>query len=383
MRKSYYLIGLVLTLFSVACSNKATDKQETHSTESSVVENGNTITLNEAQRKNMELSTTTIQTGAVAEKLLLKGKIDVPPQNLVSVSAPMGGYLKSSHLLPGMHVRKGEALAILEDKLFVDMQEEYLSESIKLSLLRMDSLRQRALYAQKAASEKTMQEATTACMQQNVMVNALKEKLRLININADKLKPENISRSITLYSPIDGFVSSVQVNIGKYVQASDVLFELVNPADIHLNLTVFEKDIPKLHIGQRVETFSNNDTTRRFSSEIILIGKDVSPERFVEVHCHFESYHNDLLPGMFMNAEVMLDGAPGLLVPNTAIQRFEGKDYVFVQETPLKFTLHEVARISNNGTVSGISSPTLKANQTIVNKGAYTLLMKLKNTEAE
>lgn len=383
MRKSYYLIGLVLTLFSVACSNKATDNQETHSTESSVVENGNTITLNEAQRKNMELSTTTIQTGSVAEKLLLKGKIDVPPQNLVSVSAPMGGYLKSSHLLPGMHVRKGEALAILEDKLFVDMQEEYLSESIKLSLLRMDSLRQRALYAQKAASEKTMQEATTACMQQNVMVNALKEKLRLININADKLKPENISRSITLYSPIDGFVSSVQVNVGKYVQASDVLFELVNPADIHLNLTVFEKDIPKLHIGQRVVTFSNNDTTRRFSSEIILIGKDVSPERFVEVHCHFDSYHNDLLPGMFMNAEVMLDGAPGLLVPNTAIQRFEGKDYVFVQETPLKFTMHEVARLSNNGTVSGISSPSLTASQTIVNKGAYTLLMKLKNTEAE
>ena len=383
MRKSYYLIGLVLTLLSVACSNKATDNQDTHSTESSVVENGNTITLNEAQRKNMELSTTTIQMGTVDEKLLLKGKIDVPPQNLVSVSAPMGGYLKSSHLLPGMHVRKGEALAILEDKLFVDMQEEYLSESIKLSLLRMDSLRQRALYAQKAASEKTMQEATTACMQQNVMVNALKEKLRLININADKLKPENISRSITLYSPIDGFVSSVQVNVGKYVQASDVLFELVNPADIHLNLTVFEKDIPKLHIGQRVVTFSNNDTTRRFSSEIILIGKDVSPERFVEVHCHFDSYHNDLLPGMFMNAEVMLDGAPGLLVPNTAIQRFEGKDYVFVQETPLKFTMHEVARLSNNGTVSGISSPTLKANQTIVDKGAYTLLMKLKNTESE
>ncbi|MBU3676944.1 MAG: efflux RND transporter periplasmic adaptor subunit [Chitinophagaceae bacterium] len=263
------------------------------------------------------------------------------------------------------------------------MQEEYLSESIKLSLLRMDSIRQRALYAQKAASEKTMQEATTACQQQNVLVNALKEKLRLININADKLKPETISRSITLYSPIDGFVSNVQVNVGKYVQASDVLFELVNPADIHLNLTVFEKDIPKLHIGQRVEAFSNNDTSRRFSSEIILIGKDVSPERYVEVHCHFESYNADLLPGMFMNAEVMLDGAPGLLVPNTAIQRFEGKDYVFVQEAPLKFKMLEVARLNNNGTASGISSPTIQANQTIVTQGAYTLLMKLKNTEAE
>lgn len=381
MRKLLYLFFACLSLGFFSCTNKATNNPS--EAESSVVENANTITLTEAQRKNMELSTVPISMGAVSEKLLLKGKIDVPPQNLVSVSAPLGGYLKSSHLLPGMHVRKGEALAILEDKQFVEMQEEYLTESIKLSLLRMDSTRQRALYAQKAASEKTMQEASAACLQQNVMVSALKEKLRLININPNNLKPDNISRSITLYSPIDGFVSGVKVNVGKYVQASDVLFELVNPADIHLNLTVFEKDIAKLHIGQRVNAFTNNDTSRRFSTEIILIGKDVSPERFVEVHCHFESYHNDLLPGMFMNAEAMLDGAPGLLVPNTAIQRFEGKDYVFVQEAPLQFTMLEVARLSNDGSTSGVSSPKLSAKQQVVTQGAYTLLMKLKNTEAE
>lgn len=383
MRKSLYFLAPFLAFYFIACSNNEAETASKESNQSSVVENGNTITLTEAQRKNMELATAPITSGTIAEKLVLKGKIDVPPQNLVSVSAPLGGYLKSSHLLPGMHVRKGEALAILEDKLFVDMQEEYLTESIKLSLLRMDSTRQRALYAQKAASEKVMQEATSACQQQNVMVNALKEKLRLININADKLKPETISRSITIYSPIDGFVSSVHVNVGKYVQASDVLFELVNPADIHLNLTVFEKDIAKLHIGQRVDAFTNNDTSRRFNTEIILIGKDVSPERFVEVHCHFESYHNDLLPGMFMNAEAMLDGVPGLLVPNTAIQRFEGKDYVFVQEAPLQFTMLEVARLSNDGSSSGISSPKLSAKQQVVTQGAYTLLMKLKNTEEE
>jgi cobalt-zinc-cadmium efflux system membrane fusion protein len=320
---------------------------------------------------------------AIAEKLMLKGKIDVPPQNLVSVSAPLGGYLKASHLLPGMHVKKGERLATLEDKLFVDMQEEYLSQNIKLSLLGMDSERQKALYAQKAASEKTMQEAVSAYQQQVVLVNALKEKLRLINIDPKRLKPETISRSIDIYSPIDGYVSNVQTNVGKYVQPSDVLFELVNPSDIHLNLTVYEKDIPRLHIGQNVSTYSNNDTTKKYPAQIILIGKDVSAERFVEVHCHFERYDNQLLPGMYMNAHVELDGTKGLVVPNEAIQRFEGREYIFVRRTNQQFEMLEVKRIANNGQSSSLSSPQLNPNLEIVTKGAYTLLMKLKNTEAE
>lgn len=382
MRKLSYLFFAVYGIVALSACQSKQEKAEP-AVESAQINTPNTITLTTAQLNNMELKWEKPKQEAIAEKLMLKGKIDVPPQNLVSVSAPLGGYLKASHLLPGMHVKKGERLATLEDKLFVDMQEEYLSQNIKLSLLGMDSERQKALYAQKAASEKTMQEAVSAYQQQVVLVNALREKLRLINIDTKRLKPETISRSIDIYSPIDGYVSNVQTNVGKYVQPSDVLFELVNPADIHLNLTVYEKDIPRLHIGQQVSTYSNNDTTKKYPAQIILIGKDVSAERFVEVHCHFERYDNQLLPGMYMNAHVELDGIQGLVVPNDAIQRFEGREYVFARRSNQQFEMLEVKRIANNGQSSSLSSPQLNPNLEIVTKGAYTLLMKLKNTEAE
>jgi cobalt-zinc-cadmium efflux system membrane fusion protein len=87
----------------------------------------------------------------------------------------------------------------------------------------------------------------------------LEEKLRLIHINPNSLHENNISKSIRIYSPIDGFVSKVNVNIGKYVTPSDVLFELVNPADIHLNLKIFEKDLNKIFIGQNVVSYTNNN----------------------------------------------------------------------------------------------------------------------------
>ena len=63
----------------------------------------------------------------------------------------------------------------------------------------------------------------------------------MININPEKLNAENISRYSSVPSPISGFVSKVNVNIGKYVNPADVIFEIVNPTDIHLALDVFEK----------------------------------------------------------------------------------------------------------------------------------------------
>jgi cobalt-zinc-cadmium efflux system membrane fusion protein len=77
-------------------------------------------------------------------------------------------------------------------------------------------------------------------------MNSLSQQLRLININPESLKSGSITKSVPVYSSINGFVSKVNVNIGKYVNPSDVLFELINPDDIHLNLKVYEKDLQNL-----------------------------------------------------------------------------------------------------------------------------------------
>uniref|UniRef100_UPI001C2EFBAC efflux RND transporter periplasmic adaptor subunit n=1 Tax=Mucilaginibacter humi TaxID=2732510 RepID=UPI001C2EFBAC len=65
---------------------------------------------------------------------------------------------------------------------------------------------------------------------------SLAEKLQLIGIHTRNISASKISRSVNIYSPITGFVSKVNVNIGKYVSPTEVLFELVNPTDIHRHL---------------------------------------------------------------------------------------------------------------------------------------------------
>jgi hypothetical protein len=103
-------------------------------TESPIEVNENRLKLTDAQFKNSKLVLTTLATKNIPTILKLHGKIDVPPQNMVSISVPLGGYLKSTSLLPGMHVNKGQVIAQMEDQQYIQMQEDYLTAVNKLDL---------------------------------------------------------------------------------------------------------------------------------------------------------------------------------------------------------------------------------------------------------
>lgn len=370
-------ILLFLTvLFLFACNEKPAEEQAQQSHESQIV-------LTDAQMKNAHLEFGTLEEKQISSVLKVNGKIDVPPQNMVSVSVPLGGYLKSTKLLPGMHVRKNEVIAVIEDNQYIQLQQDYLTAKAQLKLHESEFNRQQELNASKSSSDKTFEQAQSAFQSQRILVKALEEKLKLIGLNPNSLTENNISKSIRVYSPIDGFVSKVNVNIGKYVTASDVLFELVNPSDIHLNLRIFEKDLDKIFIGQTVYAFTNNNPDQKYPGDIILISKDVNTDGSVEVHCHFDQYDKSLFPGMYMNAIIELKNQNRQVLPDEAIVRFEGKEYVFEQTAKNTFEMVEVQLGVRENGFTEINAQEDLSQKKIVVKGAYTLLMALKNSEEE
>jgi cobalt-zinc-cadmium efflux system membrane fusion protein len=321
----------------------------------------------------------------ISSVLKLNGKIDVPPQNMVSVSMPLGGFLKSTKLLPGMRIKKGEVIAAMEDQQYIQLQQEFLIAKTKLTFIESEYNRQKELNQSKASSDKIFQQTEMEYKNQKIMVSSLSEKLHLININPESLNESNLSRSVNLYSSIDGFVSKVNVNIGKYVNPTDILFELINPEDIHLNLKVFEKDLDKLSIGQKLVTYNNNQPDKKYPCEIILISRDLSADRSADVHCHFDNYDKTLLPGMYMNAEIELKTSNFTSINEDAIVSFEGKNFVFISKGKNQFELLEIKKGSseNNFTeVIPIDKKDLSIFQ-FVTKGAYSLLMQMKNKSDE
>ena len=372
------LYSIILVLMLASCGSSSVEKKMDPAIQSQ------TVTLTSAQAKNANLSLGKIEKKPISRILNVSGKIDVPPQNMVSVSVPLGGYLKSSQLLPGMHVRKGEVIAVMEDQQYIQLQQDYLIGQAKLKYTEKEFERQRELNMSKATSDKIFQQAEAEFTTQKVTVKSLSEKLKLIGIDPLRLTESTISKSININSPIDGYVTHVNVNIGKYAQPSEVLFELVNPTDIHLALTIFEKDLDDIFIGQKLLAFNNRNPEIKHACEVILVGKNLSADRNAEVHCHFEKYDETLIPGMFMNAEIEIKNQISDVLPDESIVIFEGKNYVFAQQASNVFTMVEVQTgVSQGGFTEILQGANSINNKNIAVKGAYTLLMQLKNTEEE
>lgn len=376
MKKTNIII--FVTLIFAACHNKENRIQP--NTKRSL---DNVVTLSAIQQKNAGIETSRFTTKKISTLLKVNGKIDVPPQSLFSISVPLGGYLKYTKLLPGMYINKGEVLAVMEDAQYIQLQQDYLTAKAQLSFSEGEYNRQKELNQSKATSDKVFEQTKSVYQTQNILIKSLEQKLLLIGLNPNKITANNISKNINIYSPVTGFVSSVKVNIGKYVNPSDVMFELVNPADIHLTLSVFEKDINKLSIGQKLVAYSNGNPKQKYPCEIILISKNLSDQNSTEVHCHFELYDKKLLPGTFMNAEIMIAGNSATVIADDAIVRYDNKQYIFIAKGNNVFAMQEIQTGNSENGFTEILNANELTNQMVVTKGAYNLLMASKNTNDE
>ncbi len=375
------IIFLLSGFLLFACTE--TNKKEATKTVSATLDSvaSEIVSLTPAQLKNANVQIGAIQQTTVHKTLKVNGHMDVPPSNIVSISIPMGGYLKNTSLIPGLSVKKGAVLAVLEDPSYIQLQQDYLTAKSKLEYVEADYNRQKSLNETKATSDKVFQMAKTEYESQKYLVKSLSEKLKLIGLNPTLLNENNISRAINFTSPISGYVTKVNVNIGKYVSPTDVLFEIVDPSDLHLRLTVLENDAASLKIGNTVSFYANNNPAQKFLAHIAVITPNIGEESTTDVHCHLVNEKINLYPGTFVNAEVELNNAKVNALPEDAIIKWQNKDFVFVKLTESNFKLVSVTTgINSDGFVE---IKTDLSNMQVVIKNAYTLLMKLKNNGEE
>ena len=370
------LIAVLSILTILACTgNKTKEAVEVEKGNDSL--SADLVTLNAAQLKTANLAFGTAQLMSMHKILKVNGAIDVPPSNIVSISIPMGGYLKKTSLIPGMFVKKGNLLAVLEDPSYIELQQDYLTAKSKLVYLEADFNRQRDLNATKSTSDKIFQLARSDYESQKYLTKSLSEKLKLLGIDPLILNENNISRAINFNAPINGYVTKVNVNIGKYVTPTDILFEIIDPSDLHLRLIVYENDATNLKVGNKVSFYTNNDIRKKYLAKVAVINPNINEDKTTEVHCHLVNESVRLYPGTSANAEIELNDAKVNAVPEQAIVKWQNKPFVFIKMGGSSFKMVPVeVGVSTNGYVE-IKNDLGK--QAIVTMNAYTLLMQLKN----
>lgn len=368
--------GIILMTFLASCSSsKQEEKQE-------VSLSSDSITLTPEQVQNAGIQTGEISMQVMNAELQVNGVVDVPPQNMISVSFPLGGYLKSTDLLPGMHVSKNQVIARIEDPALVQLQQDYLIARTRLEYLEKEFERQKLLNENEVNAAKVFQQTKADFTSQKILLKGLAEKLRLIRINPDGLNDDNISRSVSIYSPINGYVSKVNVNIGRYVNPSEVLFELINPADLHAALTVFEKDLSNIRPGQKVKVSFVENPSETYECEVLLVTKNVDENRSALVHCHFEDQPKQLLPGMFITAQILLDQTNVSAVPESAVVRYGESEFVFEVTGVNTYKMLQVKTgIRHDGKIEVSSNIIDLKDKRVVIENAYSILSQLMNKE--
>jgi cobalt-zinc-cadmium efflux system membrane fusion protein len=379
-----YSIALALLITGImlpSCGGNKEEKQALQQEDSAHHEEEWEVALTPEQRITAGIETALVEHRILSGTIKVSGLLDVPPQQLVSISAPMGGFLKSSELLQGKHVNKGEIIATLQDPSYIQLQQDYLETVSQLEYLKAEYERQEELTVENVNARKTYQQAKANYQTAQAKTKGLKEKLKLINISAALLEKGDIQSTINLYAPISGFVTEVNVNMGKYVNPTDVMFEIVDTEHLHAELTVFEKDVPQLKLGQKVRFILANETKERIAT-VYLIGREISADRTVRVHCHLDREDKNLLPGMYLTAFVETKNMQLTAVPEKAVVNFEGADYIFIEQDDHFKAMQVKTGIRELGYVELVLPPTFDVQQNkVVIKGAYDLLAKLKNSE--
>lgn len=377
--KKYLLISASVVLLYACTSKKESDTAEVQRTETI----SNKITLTDQQAKNIEIEIVTIEQGAMPSTMRLNARTEVMPQDQISVSNMMGGFVKSIAVLPGTSVKKGQVLAILEDPAYVQLQEDYLTTKALLTKASADYTRQKELNDSQAASTKVMEEARAEMYLLQIKKRALEEKLQLIHISPSQVSMHSMKRSLSVVAPVSGVVNEVFANRGQYVSGAQPIVEMIQSGTPLLNIKAFENNLPYLRVGQEVEAFTNQNTNQKVTAKIVSIAQHVNEDGSVDVLAQI-THANGMRfsSNMYFNVEITYESNSAMQLPEASVVHFEGKDYVYEVIGKNTFEWKPV-KIGGkaNGKVEMLSP--MDTSKQYVGKGAYGLLMAMKNSLEE
>lgn len=278
------------------------------------------ITLGNIEEKNLTAS------------IKANGALRVPNNNKANATSLYGGVIKSLKVQMGDYVRKGQVIATIENPQFIQLQEEYLTIGSRITLAEQELQRQRELTEGNAGALKNLQNATMELNTLRTRKASLHQQIQLMGINPASVRASALRSALVVTSPINGTISKEFATIGSYVDVSSPVVEIVDNGLLHLDLQVFERDLPYIKVGQTVLFTLTNNPQATYTAKVYNIGSSFENEsKTVAVHCTVTGNKTGLIDGMNITGMVSIDNVLTPAVPTEAIVEADGKYYIFIR----------------------------------------------------
>lgn len=297
--KKKLIIAVYTILFLAACGEAEQSGEE-------VSENIEQIIIKKSAFEKARMELVEMIPTVKKEMVECTGTIDAPPQNRASISNFLGGYVQENPMLVGDKVKKGQLILKLSNPDFIHLQENFLALKAQLEYSLQAYERQKKLYGDNISSAENYQLAKSDFDVQSARLSALKQKLKLLNVNTDALTASTMKSNVLVYAPIDGIISKVNTQLGSYVSPQTVMLEIIDGSHLHLELEVYEKDIAKIRKEQTINFKIPDVGNNVMLGDVHLIGNTVDTERrTIKIHGHVpDSLVADLRVGMFVSAQI-------------------------------------------------------------------------------
>ena len=389
MRKYFFTLSIIALLTSCDSTKTETVKEEAHTEEA----RSNFVSLTELQIKTAGIELGSIEQKNLKNSIKANGILSVPNQNKAFVTSVNSGVIRTLLVQPGDFVRKGQVVATIVNPDVAGLQQQLQTINAQISLNEIEYNRQKELVAGNAAPLKNVQRVQTELLTLKATRNSLQKQLSTMGISASSVSKGNIITTLAITAPISGTISNISAQIGSNINPSTPVAEIVNNSQLHLDLFVFEKDLPLIKNKQTIHFTLTNNPGKEYDAQIFSIGTAFANEsKTIPIHAVVKGDKAGLIEGMNITAVISIGEALVSAVPTDAIVSFQGQDYIFVQtkrpetndSAEIYFErLPVVKGLSDVGYTEITTLKEIPPETPVVTKGAFFLLAKMTNIEEE
>ncbi|WP_296383632.1 efflux RND transporter periplasmic adaptor subunit [Winogradskyella sp.] len=373
MKSLYKILTVSTLLIFLGCGNS--EKVE----ESDSVQNDNRVKISKAQFNHNNMAFSIIEEKVFPTGIKVNGIIDVPPENKAVVSSITGGYIKTIPLLVGDIVKKGQKVVTIESPEFVQMQQEYLEIKEQQNYLKSEFERQKTMFNENIVSKKVYLKAESQYNTANAKYRGLKKQLAMLNISSSRVEEGVFTSVVNLYSPISGSITKVNASKGMYVSSSTSILEIIDNSHVHIELSVFEKDIMTIKKDQKIVFNIPESSDKNFEASVYLVGTSIQENRTIIVHAHPKDETQKFLTGMFVKAEIITDSKTVMALPENTIVESDSVFYILVLDEEINDNYYfNQLKVQTGNTTNGyteiIDNNLLDSTDKVIIKGAFSLI---------
>jgi len=333
------IIYITLTfIFLVSCGKKESTSEpegeiKTEQTEEHGGEAPQTIaSLTDEQIKSVGVTLGKIELKELTSTIKANGTLRVPNNNKATITSMYGGIIRTLNVQIGDFVKKGQVIASISNPEYIQLQEQYLTVKSRITFAEQEYRRQKELFDNDAGAKKNLQSSDAELKTLRTQKSSLQRQLQIMGINPANVNNGNLRSGLVITSPISGTVSNISAQIGSYVDISSPVADVIDNGSLHLDLQVFEKDLPKMKVGQIVHFKLTNNPETEYDAKIFSIGSSFENEsKTISVHCSVTGNKTGLIDGMNITGIVSLDKSTTPAVPNEAIVEADSKYYIFIK----------------------------------------------------